>query len=171
MHVARFSMIDRIPDQVHHMNQLLRVSEADCIAHLCMDRNAFGRSTMFTFEKLRGLIRRRIGLSSSFLRHGETVSHYIHLVLKAILKIHNVLLARPVPVPNDSKNPRWKWFKVYSFMGCLGALDETYINVHVSVDEKGRYRTRKGGISTNVLVVCDREMHFVYLLPGYFDCT
>lgn len=30
-----------------------------------------------------------------------------------------------------------------------------------------RYRNRKGGISTNVLGVCDPELKFVYVLPGW----
>ncbi|KAL1568899.1 hypothetical protein AAHA92_00446 [Salvia divinorum] len=38
--------------------------------------------------------------------------------------LHSTLLAKPVPVPDDSTDSRWKWFK-----GCLGALDGTYINV------------------------------------------
>ncbi|XP_057806278.1 uncharacterized protein LOC131021196 [Salvia miltiorrhiza] len=57
---------------------------------------------------------------------------------------------------------RWKWFK-----GCLGALDGSYINVTVSNCDKPRYRTRKGQISTNTLAVCDRNMQFVYVLPGW----
>lgn len=45
-------------------------------------------------------------------------------------------------------------------------LDDTHINVLVPNDEKPRYRTKKGQLATNVLVVCDRQMQFVYLLPG-----
>lgn len=51
--------------------------------------------------------------------------------------------------------------------GCLGALDGTHINVLVRNDDKPRYRTRKGHIATNTLAVCDRNMQFVYLLPGW----
>lgn len=47
----------------------------------------------------------------------------------------------------------------------MGALDCTYISVHVPVADRGRYRTRKDQISTNVLVVCDRNMQYVYVLP------
>lgn len=49
----------------------------------------------------------------------------------------------------------------------MGALDGTYVNVHVPEADRGRYRTRKGQISTNVLAVCDREMRFLYVLPGW----
>ena len=51
--------------------------------------------------------------------------------------------------------------------GCLGALDGTHINVLVSNTDKPRFRSRKGQISTNTLAVCDRNMQFVYALPGW----
>ncbi|XP_057780498.1 uncharacterized protein LOC130999044 isoform X2 [Salvia miltiorrhiza] len=51
--------------------------------------------------------------------------------------------------------------------GCLGALDDTYISVLVPNIDKARYRTRKGQIATNMLGVCDRNMKFVYALPGW----
>ncbi|XP_042038415.1 protein ANTAGONIST OF LIKE HETEROCHROMATIN PROTEIN 1-like [Salvia splendens] len=65
-------------------------------------------------------------------------------------------------MPDDCTDNRWKWFK-----GCLGALDGTHINVLVLNDDKPRYRTRKGQIATSVLAVCDHQMQFVYLLPGW----
>ncbi|KAL8483606.1 hypothetical protein ACS0TY_026335 [Phlomoides rotata] len=51
--------------------------------------------------------------------------------------------------------------------GCLGALDGTFIDVHVPISEKGRYRNRKGQVSVNVLGVCDMNMRFVYVLTGW----
>ena len=51
--------------------------------------------------------------------------------------------------------------------GCLGALDGTHIDVLVSNEDKPRYRTRKGHVATNTLAVCDQQMQFVYLLPGW----
>ncbi|KAL0448765.1 UNVERIFIED_CONTAM: hypothetical protein Slati_1432900 [Sesamum latifolium] len=52
-------------------------------------------------------------------------------------------------------------------MGCLGALDGTYIDVRVQVEDRARYRTRKGSVSVNVLGVCDRKMRFIYVLAGW----
>ncbi|XP_016199328.1 protein ALP1-like [Arachis ipaensis] len=74
----------------------------------------------------------------------------------------SLLFAKPVPVPDDCIDPRWKWFK-----NCLGALDGTYIDVTIPEEDKSRYRTRKGKISTNVLGVCNRDMNFVYVLSGW----
>lgn len=33
--------------------------------------------------------------------------------------------------------------------------------------DKPRYRTRKGEIATNVLGVCDRNMMFIFVFPGW----
>ncbi|KAG6526099.1 hypothetical protein ZIOFF_016076 [Zingiber officinale] len=52
-------------------------------------------------------------------------------------------------------------------MGCLGALDGTLIKVTPPTEDKPRYRTRKGCISTNVLGVCCPNMQFIYVLPGW----
>ncbi|KAG8379503.1 hypothetical protein BUALT_Bualt07G0095200 [Buddleja alternifolia] len=51
--------------------------------------------------------------------------------------------------------------------GCLGALDDSYINVRVRDTEKPRYRNGKGEVSINLLGVVDRFCKFVYILPGW----
>ncbi|XP_042058093.1 uncharacterized protein LOC121802480 [Salvia splendens] len=147
-----------------------------------MDRNTFGRLCIL-LRDIRGLRRCRYALLEeqvaiflgilahnkknrivgyNFMRSGETISHYVHSVLRATLKLHSVLLPRPKPITNDCTDSRWKHFK-----GCLGALDGTYINVLVRNVDKPRYRTRKGHISTNTLAACDCNMRFVYFLPGW----
>jgi hypothetical protein len=50
---------------------------------------------------------------------------------------------------------------------CLGALDRTYIDVHVKPEDQPRYRNRKGTLSQNVLAVCNFEMEFLYILAGW----
>lgn len=56
---------------------------------------------------------------------------------------------------------------ILNFHGCLGALDGTYIVVTPSASDKPRYWTRKGGLATNVLGVCTRDMKFIYVLDGW----
>ncbi|XP_042034187.1 uncharacterized protein LOC121780637 [Salvia splendens] len=97
-----------------------------------------------------------------FWRSGSTVSHYVNKVLAAVLSLHEVLLTKLVPVADDCTDNRWMWFKC-----CLGALDGTHINVLVGNTDKPRYQTRKGQITTNTLAVCDRNMQFVFILPGW----
>ncbi|KAJ0014670.1 hypothetical protein Pint_20988 [Pistacia integerrima] len=65
-------------------------------------------------------------------------------------------------IPENSTDELWKWFK-----NCLGALDGTYIKVHVPVADIPRYRSRKSEIATNVLGVCTPDMQFIYVLAGW----
>jgi hypothetical protein len=44
-------------------------------------------------------------------------------VLDAVMRLHNDLLAKPEPIPQDCNDERWKWFKVNHF-----SINE---NVHV----------------------------------------
>ncbi|KAL8469800.1 hypothetical protein ACS0TY_032604 [Phlomoides rotata] len=46
-------------------------------------------------------------------------------------------------------------------LGCLGALDGTYINVTVHVQDRARYHNRKGDISINILADCDIHINYV----------
>ncbi|XP_057797082.1 uncharacterized protein LOC131013093 [Salvia miltiorrhiza] len=177
-----YSLIQRIPDQIKHLNRMVGLTDIDCMANLRMDRNTFGRLCLL-LRQLGGLtdgrfvsVEEQVAMFISILAHhqknriigfnfsrsSQTISHYLHVVLKGILKLHGIFLAKPQPVPEDSNDPRWKWFK-----GCLGALDGTYINIVVPNVDKPRYRSRKGTICTNTLAVCDRNMKFVYILTGW----
>ncbi|KAH6826465.1 hypothetical protein C2S53_014319 [Perilla frutescens var. hirtella] len=141
---APYRMIPRIPDQVKHMSRIVGLTDVDCVVNLRMDRNAFGRLCQL-LRDLGGLvdgryvsIQEQVSMFLSVLAHhkknrvvrfdfwrsGQTCSRYIHLVLRAILRLHVILLVKPELVPDDCTDSRWKWFK-----GCLGALDGTYINV------------------------------------------
>ncbi|KAL8540891.1 hypothetical protein ACS0TY_002221 [Phlomoides rotata] len=51
--------------------------------------------------------------------------------------------------------------------GCLGDLDSTYIPVKVAHTDIPRYRNRKGQVSVNVLVICDRNMNSIFILSGW----
>nr|XP_016453109.1 PREDICTED: uncharacterized protein LOC107777568 [Nicotiana tabacum] len=97
-----------------------------------------------------------------YIRSGWSVSQAFNECLRVILKLTPLLLVKPNPVLEDETNDRWRWFK-----GCLGAFDGTYIPIRVSSIHKPRYRTRKGDIATNVLAVCDKNLNFIYVLPGW----
>lgn len=49
----------------------------------------------------------------------------------------------------------------------MGALDGTYIKVHVPEVDKPRYRTRKCEIATNVLGACSQAMMFIFVFPAW----
>ncbi|XP_047979481.1 protein ALP1-like [Salvia hispanica] len=146
-----------------------------------MDRNTFGRLCHILRDRV-GLIDQRVTVEEqvamflcvlahhkkvpivgyNFMRSSQTVSRYIHIVLRGVLTLHNLFLVKPVPIDDACSDRRWSWFK-----GCLGALDGTYINVYVPTADTPRYRNRKGHITTNTLAVCDPQLRFIYLLPGW----
>ncbi|XP_057763911.1 uncharacterized protein LOC130985127 [Salvia miltiorrhiza] len=180
--VPKYGMICRMPDQIKHLDRMIGYTDIDCISNLRMDRSTFGR--LCQILRVRGglvngnyvTVEEQVAIFLSMLAHhkknrvvrfdfwrsGQTISHYIHAVLEAIIRLHDIFLVKPEAVTDECTDTRWKWFK-----GCLGALDGTYINVTVSNSDKPRYRTRKGQISTNVLGVCDRNLNFVYVLSGW----
>ncbi|KAK6151521.1 hypothetical protein DH2020_014156 [Rehmannia glutinosa] len=177
-----YSMIDRVPNQIDHMRELVDVSDITCIENLRMDRHAFCR-LCFLLENVGGLARtRHVQISEQvaiflsvlahhkktrivkfdFKRSGFTISKHFNRVLHALLCLYNLFLFNPDPVDDTWDDDRWKWFK-----GCLGALDGTYINVRVALSDKARYRNRKGNVSSTSLQRCDQKMLFTYVLSGW----
>jgi hypothetical protein len=53
------------------------------------------------------------------------------------------------------------------FKDCIGAIDGTHLPVHISPEDQPRFRDRKSNISQNVLVACNFNMMFQYVMPGY----
>ncbi|XP_057249069.1 protein ALP1-like [Beta vulgaris subsp. vulgaris] len=101
-----------------------------------------------------------------FTRSGETVSRQFHTVLKVVMKIGKLYIKQvDSSVTYDGDN-KWKWFE-----GALGALDGTLIKITVRVEDRPRYRDRKGDITTNVLATCDPSLRFNYVLPGWEGST
>ncbi|WVZ81723.1 hypothetical protein U9M48_029066 [Paspalum notatum var. saurae] len=161
---------------------LIRESDVGCISELRMDRRTFdvfcemlrdvaglkGTRNMpleeivaaFLYTLSHHLKNRTIG--GYFFQSGETISRQFNKCLLAVLKLHQLLLKKPEPRPEDSTDFRWKHFK-----NCLGALDGTHVKVTVPTRLKGRDRSRKGDIVTNVLGVCAPDMQFIYVLPGW----
>ncbi|KAK6158944.1 hypothetical protein DH2020_006258 [Rehmannia glutinosa] len=179
---ARYSMIARNPAQIDHMHALIHDTDPNFIQQLRMDRNTFAR-LCFLLENIGGLQRtRHVQISEQvaiflsvlsrhkknmvvkfdFKRSGYTISTHFNTVLKAVMKLHPILLSTPQPVGDDCMDDRWKWFK-----GCLGSLDGTYIVVRVPINKKAWYKNRKGDVYVNVLVVCDQNMQYVYVLSGW----
>ncbi|KAL8523538.1 hypothetical protein ACS0TY_013486 [Phlomoides rotata] len=180
--LVRYRMVDRIPQQLEHLNELTQLSDVDCFNNLRMKRDTFNRFC-YLLRHSGGLVDGRyvsvgeqVAIFLSVLSHhskvrvvkfcfkrsSHTVHQHFHNVLRAVLNLHGSLLASPTPVDDECTHSRWKHFK-----GCLGALDGTLIDVTVPEIDKARYRTRKGTISVNILAVCNRSMRFVYMLTGW----
>ncbi|GJX42246.1 ALP1-like protein [Tanacetum coccineum] len=98
-----------------------------------------------------------------FQRSGEMISKCFARVCNAVIRLHPRLLKKPEPVPHNSTDQRWKWFK-----NCLGALDGTYIKCLVPPEDEPRYRTIVNNeIATNVLGACSQDMQFIFVLVGW----
>ena len=54
-------------------------------------------------------------LKRQIARSSEIVSRQFHAILKAILRLHALFFKKPEPILENSKNGRWKWFKVLSY--------------------------------------------------------
>lgn len=120
-----YSMIERFPTQIKHLHRMIGTTNADCMSNLRMDRNSFGRLCLLLRE-IGGVkdgkyvsVEEQVALFLGVLAHhkknrivgfdywrsGETISRYIHIVLKAILKLHGLFLVKPEPVLADSDDP------------------------------------------------------------------
>ncbi|KAL8554552.1 hypothetical protein ACS0TY_002658 [Phlomoides rotata] len=115
--VRRYRMADRIPQQIEHMSELTEMSDIDCFDNLRMNREAFNR-LCYLLRHMGGASRRVLSHHSKvrvvkfrFKRSGQTIHIYFHHVLRAVLKLHEVLLAKPSPVTDESTHPSWKHFK------------------------------------------------------------
>lgn len=132
-HLSRpYHMIQRIPSQVKHLHRMVGTTDIDCIVNLRMDRNTIGR-LCYLLRQLGGLsdgkyvsVEEQVAVFVSvlahhkknsiigfdFLRSGQTISHYVHVVLRAIIMLHDKFLVKPKPIPEDCADQRWMWFKV-----------------------------------------------------------
>ncbi|KAL8534205.1 hypothetical protein ACS0TY_010273 [Phlomoides rotata] len=131
--VRRYRMTNRIPQQIEHMSELVEMSDTDCFDNLRLNWEAFNRlcyllrhmgrlvdGRYVTVGEQVALFLSVLSLHSKvrvvrfhFKRSGQTIHTYFHNVLRAVLKLHEVLLAKPSPVTDDSTHPSWKHFKVF----------------------------------------------------------
>jgi hypothetical protein len=90
-----------------------------------------------------------------------------HEVLDTLLILYSSIVI--LPASDTPLSPRIADNLKYTpyFNDCIGALDGTHIAAYVSTTEQARYRNRKGTLSQNVLAVCNFDMQFVYVLPGW----
>ncbi|KAL8492832.1 hypothetical protein ACS0TY_024144 [Phlomoides rotata] len=143
-----FSVLDRVLIQLRNLSDLV-----DSVGGLKPSRRVTVTEKVAMFLSILAHHTKNRYVKFQFKQSGQTVSKHFHASL---------FLVKPLPVTTDSIDVRWQ-----KFSGCLGALDGTYIDVHVPTTDKGRYRNRKGQTSVNVMGVCDMNMKFVYVLTGW----
>ncbi|KAK5812190.1 hypothetical protein PVK06_027606 [Gossypium arboreum] len=93
------------------------------------------------------------------------VELWFWVVLRAILKLYKLVIRLPdESIPSEIRNnPR---FYPY-FKDCIGALDGTHVRASVPLNIQGRFRSRKGGTTQNVLAAITFDLKFSYVLAGW----
>ncbi|KAK5836916.1 hypothetical protein PVK06_012721 [Gossypium arboreum] len=104
-------------------------------------------------------------IGSRYYRSIGTIHHYFRVVLIAILKLYKLVIRLPdESTPSEIRNnPR---FYPY-FKDCIEALDGTHVRASVPLSIQGRFRSRKGGTTQNVLVAITFDLKFSYVLTGW----
>ncbi|XP_038711785.1 uncharacterized protein LOC120005978 [Tripterygium wilfordii] len=111
-----------------------------------------------TFYILCGMLRTMVGLK-------DTKNMLVEEMVALFLNIlgHDT---RNMMIKNTRRRSQETISRLFH-KNCLGALDGTYMKLRLPEGAKTKYRTRKGELATNVLLVCTRDMQFVYALPGW----
>ncbi|KAL8485537.1 hypothetical protein ACS0TY_027723 [Phlomoides rotata] len=101
------------------MSELVEMSDTDCFDNLRLSREAFNR--LCYLLRHMGAIALFLSVLShhskvrvvkfSSKRSGQTIHTYFHNVLRVVLKLHEVLFAKPSEVTDDCTHPSWKHFK------------------------------------------------------------
>ena len=107
-------------------------------------------------------------IQERFQHSGETVSRHFHKVLIACLKLSFKYIkpqdTRVCTIHAKIRNDRryWPFFK-----NVIGAIDGAHIPCVVSPTEQAKFIGRKGYSTQNVMAVCDWDMCFTFVLPGW----
>jgi len=101
-----------------------------------------------------------------FERSLGTVHNNFEKVLQCVIKLAADIIKPVDPefrtIHHRLRNPRFHPF----FNNCIGALDGTHIPCVVPSDKVVQHICRKRMITQNVLVVCDFDMRFTFVLAG-----
>ncbi|XP_076888151.1 uncharacterized protein LOC143538477 [Bidens hawaiensis] len=93
-----------------------------------------------------------------FHRSGDTISRYVSRVCNVVIRLHSRFHKEPEPVPENSTDHKWKWFK-----NCLGALDRTHIKCLVPSEEN------RSAVDGRVLRDAHHRPHGLKVSrPGYY---
>ncbi|KAL0309141.1 UNVERIFIED_CONTAM: hypothetical protein Sradi_5856400 [Sesamum radiatum] len=129
--IALQQIVDEVVVALTICIQVSSSNDETCLRNLRMDGNAFGR-LCYMLEQSGGVRptknvsmpeqvamflsvfshhKKNCVVKHDFIRSGRNVSKHFHVVLHAVCKMHQVLLAKPTPIADDCSDPRWKWFK------------------------------------------------------------
>lgn len=107
-------------------------------------------------------------VQNRFKHSGETVSRKFGEVLDAVLRL-SVDIIRPSDyefkeVHHRIRNSTQFW---PHFKDCIGAIDGTHVRAMVPAADQVTYIGRKGYPTQNVMVVCDFDLLFTFVVAGW----
>ncbi|CAH9147048.1 unnamed protein product [Cuscuta epithymum] len=120
-----------------------------------------------TFMMVVGVCHGNRQLQEQFQRSGFTISRSFHSVLKACTKM-SIDWVRPFS-DNTSTPPYIQGHPKYwpHFKDCIGAIDGTHVEAKIAADKQIPFIGRQGFTTQNVMVACDFDMCFTFVLPGW----
>ena len=94
----------------------------------------------------------------------------IHLVIKEVLKglcrrFYAVTELPDGTVVSHEIAKEGNFFP--GFKDCIGVVDGSHVPIKLKGHDAGAHRNRKGGLSQNVLAVCDFDLNILWLQSGY----
>lgn len=129
---TRYTISNKVPYQINHLRDVVGISDDICRNNLRMPIQCFHR-LCFLLENIGGLRpskhvsvvekvcmflsilshhKKNVTLQTDFKRSGHTVSVHFNHVLNCVIKLYQILLVTPKPVPENCNDDRWKHFKV-----------------------------------------------------------
>ncbi|KAI8556544.1 hypothetical protein RHMOL_Rhmol05G0261700 [Rhododendron molle] len=137
---------------VNNINRLVRGNDTDCHEQLRVNRHTFlrlcflvrgvglGDSRNVCLEERVAIFLWVLGHHTKqrrtkydFWRSIETVSRHFNAVLLAVLRLYNMLLVTPEPVPPNYEDSRWSWFQ-----NAFAAMDNEVEEVEAPTKGKRR---------------------------------
>jgi hypothetical protein len=107
-------------------------------------------------------------IQNKFGKSGETVSRKFGEVLDSLCLLATEIIKPPdfnfIEIPSKIRNDNRFW---PHFQGCIGAIDGTHIPAIVPTKDQIRYIGRKGFATQNVMLVCNLDMLFTFVVVGW----
>jgi hypothetical protein len=102
-----------------------------------------------------------------FERSMATVSNFFSKVLKSVLRLAEDII-KPVDPKFRERHPRLEHRRFHPyFNNCIGAIDGTHVPCVVPKTLFVQHLCRKGMTTQNVMVACDFDMLFTFVLSGW----
>ncbi|CAA0812986.1 Unknown protein [Striga hermonthica] len=141
------------------------IKQTGCHGDAIQQKIRIQESVVMFLHTIKGHQRHRHA-AETFRRSTETISNHVHIMITAL----RTLAPKYIRPPDFTRVPQWirknRYLYPY-FKDCIGAINGTIIPAWIPEEDHGKYRCRKGHLSQNVMVACDFDCKFTYVLAGW----